>query len=235
MYANQDYIVATSSSGAIATFSVGEIMQGGANVKINYNSGTGYTVSSPQQSLSNVTNFSVVHTTSPPGTYTPGGIYTTSFTIQGSFTPTGSSSFTPANFPGTFSTVTGNGSTTSTNKYTGVSLLSLLSQDGVKTSNFNQYVIATGSDGGETVLSMQEIVQNPNDMVAYLLNGSLLSSTRGYFRLVLPGDDSTSRSIFTLSSLTVEPATSPVPAPATLLFFGPGLVGLAALRRRFKK
>ena len=28
---------------------------------------------------------------------------------------------------------------------------------------------------------------------------------------------------------------SPVPVPATLLLFGPGLVGLAAIRRRFKK
>ena len=52
MYANQDYIVATSSNGSIATFSEGEITLGGANLNIGYSSSTGYTVSSPQQSLS---------------------------------------------------------------------------------------------------------------------------------------------------------------------------------------
>ena len=101
------------------------------------------------------------------------------------------------------------------------------------TSNYNQYVIATGSDGGETLLSMQEIVQNPNDMVAYQLNGGPLSSTRGAFRLVLPTDSSTTRSVFTLASLDVE--QTPVPLPAGLFLFGPGLAGLGVLRKRFKQ
>jgi len=124
------------------------------------------------------------------------------------------------------------------NTYTGVSLLTLLQQDGVNTGNLNQYVIATGIDGGEAVLSMDEIVHNSTgtstDIVATKENGSALSSARGYARLVLPTDSSTSRSVFTLYSLTVERVASPVPVPAALLLFGPGLAGLAVLRRRFK-
>ena len=57
MYANQDYVVATSSSGAKATFSVGEITVGNnavsgqpsplSSINITGNSSTGYTVTGP--------------------------------------------------------------------------------------------------------------------------------------------------------------------------------------------
>jgi len=235
MYGNQDYIVATSSSGATATFSVGEITVGnqGSNINITGSSSAGYTISGPGQTLSNLTNINVVHTTMPVGT----AGYSPSFTIQGSGLTT--TTYNSSNFPTGYTTVTVPGSSGSSNNYTGVSLLTLLTNAGVITSNLNQYVIATGIDGGEAVLSMDEILQNSTgnstDIVATSENGSALSQARGYARLVLPTDTGTSRSVFTLASLTVEPATSPVPVPATLLLFAPGLAGLAALRRRFKK
>jgi hypothetical protein len=240
MYANQDYIVATSKSGKIATFSVGEITVGNMvnNITIGGNNSTGYTVTSTNasgqvlQSLSSLANINVVHTTMPAGT--PG--YSPSFTIQ--VNGVTSTPYNSTNFPGTYTTVTVPSMSGSLTNYTGVSLLTLLQQDGVITSNLNQYVIATGMDGGEAVLSMDEIVHNSTgtstDIVATKENGSALSSARGYARLVLPTDTSASRSVFTLHSLTVERVASPVPVPAALLLFGPGLAGLAVLRRRFK-
>ncbi len=237
MYANQDYIVATSSSGAQATFSVGEITVGNAlsSINITGNSSTGYTVTGPAgQSLSNVTNINVVHTSMPAGI----SGYSSSFVINGNFTPTGTVSFNSSNFPGTSTTVTVPGSSGNSNNYTGVSLSALLTQAGVNIHNLNQYVIATGIDGGETVLSMDEIINNSagssTDIVATLLNGNPLSQTRGFARLVLPTDGSTSRSIFTLASLTVESSdASPTPIPATMWLFGSGLASLIGLKRKY--
>lgn len=251
MYANMDYILATSTTGQIATFSVGEITVGNSSVNSNSGSGgsanniqitgsssTGFTISGNGESLSNVANIDVVHTTAPPanaqqGTYNSSGQYSPSFTIlaNGTIVATYSSS----NFPGSYATMTNQESWASTgNKYTGVSLLALLQAAGVNTNDLNQYVIATGADGTETVVSMDEIVANSTgsyeDMVAYQLNGSSLSSTRGFARLVLPSDTSNSRSEYTLYSLDVVPT----PTPAALLLFAPGLAGIAAMRKRLK-
>jgi hypothetical protein len=233
MYANQDYIVATSSSGAQATFSVGEITVGSAvnSISISGNSTTGYTISGGGQTLSNVSNIQVVHTTEPTG---PGG-YSTQLVINGNFTPTGAVTFTSSNLPGSYSTVTVPQDFGGSHNYTGVSLYTLLSQAGVNMSNYNQYVIATGTDGGEALLSMDEIINNSanlsTDIIATLEDGSPLSQTRGYFRLVLPTDTSTARSIFTLASLTVE-SSSTTPIPPSLVLFGTGLVGFVGIRKK---
>ena len=232
MYANQDYIVATSSSGAHATFSVGEITVGNAlsSITITSNSTTGYTITGPSgQTLSHVTNINVVHTSMPAGT----AGYSSSFVINGTFTAKGTVLFNSSNFPGTYSTATVPASSGNKNNYTGVSLATLLSQAGVNMSNLNQYVIATGMDGGETVLSMDEILDS-NDIVATEENGASLSSTRGYARLILPGDSSTARSIFTLASLTVE-SSAATPEPCSLLLLGSGLLGLAGAAKLGKK
>lgn len=235
MFANQDYIVATSSNGNVATFSVGEITVGNSlsSINITGNSSTGYTITGPGQSLSNVTNINVVHTSMPAGT----AGYSSSFTINGTFNQQGTVTFNSSNFPGTYTTVTVPASQGNSNNYTGVSLDTLLSQAGVNVNNLNQIVIATGIDGGEAVLSMDEIVDNSSgsdtDLVATLENGSALSQTRGYARLILPTDNSTARSIFTLSSLTVE-STAPVPEPCTMFLLGAGLVWTVAFRKIIK-
>ena len=102
MVANQDYVVVTSSSGATATFSVGEFTVGntGNHINITGNAGTGYTVTSTDstgavyQSLSNVTNINVVHTNMPAG---PRRLHPRSRSTKMASSPPR----IPVNFPGT--------------------------------------------------------------------------------------------------------------------------------------
>ncbi len=232
MYANQDYIVARNASGQAVTFGVGEISVGnqGSNITITSNPTTGYTISGYGQTLSNITNLNVVHV---PGASNGSSVYTTTLTITGDFTTTGTTTFTSSNFPGSYHQYTQAESQVATNnKYTGVSLYTLLQQAGVNMSNYNQYVVLTGSDNGKTVLTMDEIVANNilgnYDLIAYELNGSLLSNSRGYFRSVETADDSNSRSIFTLANIDVE---SSVPIPPSAYLFGTGLLGFVGLKR----
>ncbi|HYA43829.1 MAG TPA: hypothetical protein VEF34_21215 [Syntrophobacteraceae bacterium] len=235
MWANQDYIVATNASGQAVTFGVGEISVGnqGSNITITGNATTGYTISGYGQTLSGVTNLNVVHV---PGVSNGNVTYTTTLTITGNFTAAGTTTFTPSNFPGSYTLYTEAESQVSTgNHYTGVCLYTLLQQAGVNMSNYNQYFVLTGSDNGKTVLTMDEVLANNTpgnyDLIAYELNGSLLSSSRGYFRSVETTDDSNSRSLFTLANIDVESSVTPI--PPSVYLFGTGLLGFVGLKRKF--
>jgi hypothetical protein len=91
-------------------------------------------------------------------------------------------------------------------------------------------------------MSMSQVVSAGNlDMVAdrtndtttlyYNLDGSLATNSAGFARTILGNQNSNGQWDQMLQKLEVVPT----PVPASLLLFGPGLAGLAAMRRRFKK
>jgi hypothetical protein len=95
--------------------------------------------------------------------------------------------------------------------YTGVALWSLLSTVGVATSPqikndiVRDYVVATGSDGYQAVISLGEIdpaFGNRPAVVAYAQNGGSLGA-QGFARLVLPDDSKHGRWVSNLVSLQV--------------------------------
>ena len=97
--------------------------------------------------------------------------------------------------------------------YTGVLLWDLLVQakvvtdPAVKNDLFRHYVVATGSDGYQTVLSLGEISPDfggQQVVVAYAQNGQLLDAASGGFaRLIVPGDKAGGRNVSNLVSLKV--------------------------------
>ncbi|SAK80806.1 Oxidoreductase molybdopterin binding domain protein [Caballeronia hypogeia] len=104
--------------------------------------------------------------------------------------------------------------TVGTSTYTGVSLWSLLDAAGIQTNAANKndllgfYLVATGSDGYRTVVSLAELSPdfgNQPDMVAYAMNGAPLTST-GFARLVIPNDGKAGRYVSNLVALEVVSA-----------------------------
>ncbi len=120
--------------------------------------------------------------------------------------------------------------TISGDTYTGVPLWSFL---GVNTGNeFNQYVLALGSDGYESLFSLAELdpaLGAPLDLVPYADTAGQFPAD-GFARVVIPGDNHAGRYV---SNLTLIEVTT-IPEPGTLLSLGIGLVVLAfaALHRR---
>lgn len=101
------------------------------------------------------------------------------------------------------------------NTYTGVSLWDLVNAAGISTNAsvkndlLGFYVVATGSDGYRTVISLAEISPdfgNQPDIVAYAMNGSALT-TNGFARLVIPNDGKAGRYVSNLISLEVVAAS----------------------------
>ena len=128
--------------------------------------------------------------------------------------------------------------------YVGVSLWDLLNtttgivtDPAVKNDVLDKFVVATGSDGYQALISMGEIdpaFGNQPDLVAYQANGELLASN-GFARLVVPGDAKAGRYVSNLINLQVftAPPAVPEPANAALLLAGlAGLGGLASVTRR---
>lgn len=111
------------------------------------------------------------------------------------------------------------GTTPQTHTYTGAKVWDVLGTAGVVTTSakndiLNRYVVATGSDGYKTVLSLGELSPdfgNRPDLVAYAetINGVSAPLTKdGFARITVPGDDKGGRYVSNLVSLDVRSSGS---------------------------
>ena len=126
--------------------------------------------------------------------------------------------------------------------YTGVSLWDFLNgtagivtDPAVKNDLLDKYVVATGSDGYKTLLSMGELSPafgNQPDFIAYAADGQPLGAN-GFARLIVPNDAKAGRWVSDLVDLQVFSA-APVPEPSTalLLLAGAGLLARTSRRAR---
>ena len=158
---------------------------------------------------------------SPEGT---GGV-SDQFTVSGqvadpeTFTPVTLAALNqPTTETATF--LSGAGSVTDT--YTGVSLWTLLQDQGlvtdpaVKNDVLHFGVVVTGSDGYRALISLGEIdpaFGNQPDLVAYADTGGQLGAggSAGAMRLVVPGDQAGGRYVSNLVDLRVVDLTAPMP------------------------
>jgi hypothetical protein len=246
-----DYVLVKGASGP-ALYSVGELDPRFGNSAVTLTaSGSTYNLSGAGRSVTGVTDITVVHAADVWFGYAslPAS---TGVTVTGAGIT--SHTYAKADLQGMAAvtyTATYGGSTT--NRH-GPTLQTVLAAAGVNMSNMNQYVIATSTDGYKTILSMYELTHvNAQEALNYTLGdsgpGGLPHTTGVLDMLSLGGNGYTAegsgiRSVITadvnngrwgkaLSGLEVEAA--PVPVPPSLFLLAPGLAGLAAARRRFKK
>jgi hypothetical protein len=231
-----DYVVVTGAGGSMALYAVGELDTKFSTQSVMLTpAGSGFDLSGEGRTVDNVTSINVVHAVDviKGGPYS----YSTGLTVSGTgITPrtynlAGLLALTPSYYVGTSST------------YWGPTLSSLLNNSGVNTSNMLSYVVVTATDGYATVLSMYEVTHMTGtqyDLIAYsatdgeLNEGKWSSGTKndnGFARLIVPGDKGPGRWVSNVNGLEV----AAVPVPSGLFLFAPGLAGLAAMRRRFKK
>ena len=243
-----DYVVVKGASGS-ALYSLGELDPRFGNSAVTLTaSGSTYNLSGAGRSVTGVTDIAVVHaadvwsgymslTNSTGVTVKNGGTSTTYSKAQ----LAGMTSVTYiATYPNN-----AHPPVNVTSTRTGPTLLTVLQAAGVNTSNMNQYVIATATDGYKTVLSMYELANvNANEAANYALASGQSPHTAGVLdivsagsnetagpRLVLTADVNNGRWVKALSGVEVNP----VPVPPSLFLLAPGLMGLVAARRRFKK
>lgn len=247
----RDYVTVTGTDGYRSVFSLGEMASdfGARNDILAYQmnganlSDTGFArIVAPQDVkagrwVSNIASVYVGHLDYSPG---PGGV-SSQFVVNGavardaSYDSISLSSVLPAQ------TVTVQSGSASLNgkTFTGVSLWDLLNlssidtDPNVKNDILGKYVIATGSDGYQTVFALGEL--NPNFGNAGVLvgydDGAGGLGNKGFAELIVPGDIyKGGRYVSNLVSLTV---VSAVPLPgAAWLFGGVLLFAVPRLGRR---
>jgi DMSO/TMAO reductase YedYZ molybdopterin-dependent catalytic subunit len=191
--------------------------------------------------VSNLSSLTVIK--APAVTVPAGGGASSRLTLSGNVATTRSyelsdlQALTPTTETATY-TASG---TQVTDTYTGVSLWALLNADGlltnpaIKNDILRDFVVATGSDGYQTVISLGEIdpaFGDQQDLVAYADTGGQLGAdgADGVARLVVPGDTAGGRYVSNLVSLEVIDATA-IPEPTTWMLLAAVLACLCLTRR----
>ena len=247
----RDYVLATGANGAQSLVSLGEIDPafGGTGhatpAPIVAFSNNGVALATPQlviaggnggRSIANLTSLAVGGVPAAP--VGPGGV-STSFSVGGAVAhPTsyniGALTSLPAvqlNGVSFFS-----GTSLHTDNYTGASLWTLLTAAGPLSAELTSYVLTTGSDGYEVLLSLAELdpaFGAPENLIAYADSDVPADFTTpggspdGVARTVFPDENKGGRLVSNLISLDVEP----VPEPASALILGVGVIALAWRRR----
>jgi hypothetical protein len=110
----------------------------------------------------------------------------------------------------------------------------IVTNPAVKNDILNYYLLATGSDGYEAILSLGELDPmfggtGAPDLIAYMENGMPLGAD-GFARVVVPGDDFGGRYVSNLVSLQVIDGV--VPEPGSLLLLVSGVLAMGLLLRR---
>jgi DMSO/TMAO reductase YedYZ molybdopterin-dependent catalytic subunit len=249
----RQYVVAKGSDGYTAIFSLGELAPqfGGSNpqdlVAYQQNGAplgsTGFVrIVAAKDNFGGryVSNLANLQVGTAPSNPSQGGGQTTQLSLSGAVQMPGVYTLSSLQaLPATIETVTYlSGGTPVTATFTGVSLWTLLTDAGIvtdpaiKNDILNYYVLATGSDGYETIFSLGELDPmfggtGAPDLIAYEVNGGPLG-TDGFARVVVPGDDFGGRYVSNLVSLEVIDAV--VPEPGTLLLVISGLIGMALFR-----
>jgi len=233
------YVVATSADGYKAAFSLGEIDPrfGHQPVLVAYSDTVGQLGPQGSEGLARmvvpgdhaggryVSDLVDLHVGSLPEPQTPGpGGISDQFTLSGEVAdPAAFTSITLAalNQPTTEAASFLSGAGQVTDTYTGVSLWTLLQDQGVltdlsiKNDVLRFGVVATGSDGYRALISLGEIdpaFGNQPDLVAYADTSGQLgpSGSDGAIRLVVPGDHAGGRYVSNLVDLRVVDLTVPL-------------------------
>jgi hypothetical protein len=231
----REYVVVTGSNGSVA-FSGGEInpIRGSRGVTLGYDSiNNVYNLDSyDDRDVTGVSSIKVVH-----------AVYSDDYNYNYTNHIGGYSSTFSASGAGMNSTIhdTDNlsalGLTLTSGKYVGdTSLLNLLTYLGANTTSLSKENESTmfifhATDDYATVISLGELLAlknapNPTALARF-------NATSGYLRLVTLTDldGGGARSTKYVDSIT---GLNPVPIPASLFLFAPGLLGLFGLRKRIR-
>ena len=248
----RDYVLATNSSGSQSLISLGEINPffggTGAPYLVAYEK-NGNPLPVPQlivpqdisgsRNLAGLTSLQVLSSSPPSGG--PGGP-SDRFTLSGDVNSPGTYNlsrlkgppFQPSILTGV--TFVAGGKPTPPTDYTGVPIWTLLLDAGLSLHDvLTSYLLATGTDGYEVLLSLAEL--NPAfgarpDLIAYADSAHSDASLgdAGFARLILPGDNRGGRFVSNLSELRVVNA---VPTPGTFILLLPMLVVLFWSRKPY--
>jgi hypothetical protein len=242
----RDYIVATGSNGAKSLISLGELdpFFGGTGQPIlvayqeNGNPLSSLQLIVPQDPTGtrDVAGLSGLQIGGVPAGVSSGAATTTQFTLSGRVGTPGTYTLSDlASLPASVQTVTYiSGKSSKTATYTGASFFGLLAAAGISQDNIlTTYVVATGSDGYETVFSLAELdpaLGAPDDLLAYSDDAGdfVGSSSEGLAQIIIPGDNHGGRFVSLLSDLQVVD----VPEPASGVLLLSALSAMAWLRRR---